>query len=136
MWQEDVCQGNVCDVTSHTVKSKVSPEEFGGTQELVFIDVPPPGGKTKALAVYLTPRLPAKAFGGRLNNEYLHDKRMVDQWTSRFASLQATPNLTTEENDILTRRFEQPLLATVFTPPRKCKASSPPDTDQDYAYLD
>jgi hypothetical protein len=59
-----MCVKALCDVASHATKPKVSSEEFGGSEERVFIDVPPPTGKTEVSAVYLSPNLATDNFGG------------------------------------------------------------------------
>jgi hypothetical protein len=64
----------------------------------------------------------------------------VDQWTSFFASLEATPDATTEEKEIIATRFEQPPPPAAFTPHAtklgKRKVASPDaDLDTDFGYI-
>ena len=73
-----MCVKATCNVSLHRSKPKVSVEEFGGTDEQVFIEIPPAAGKTEGTTVYLTPRLLLDTFGTRFR-EYLHEKRTVDQ---------------------------------------------------------
>jgi hypothetical protein len=117
--------------------------DFGGSDDFqVFIEVPPTGGKAESTAVYLSPRLPRAAFGDKFA-AYLREKRTIDQWTSLFASLEATPNPTSEEKDILAQRYRNPPPAIAFTPrvgrlgKRKADESSPTnDPDQEFTYLE
>jgi hypothetical protein len=83
-------------------------ENFGGTSDdLVFIHVPPQGGKHESPGVYLTLTVMADAFdGARLQMYYRVEEWTVDQWTSFFASLEVTPNPTLAKKDIITGRFE------------------------------
>ena len=136
-----MCVKFKCEVTLHASKPKVSVTTFGSHNDQVFIEVPPAAGKADvSTAVYLQPSLPADAFGTRLM-EYLQEKRTLDQWTSLFASLEATPNPMYEEEAILVSRFEQPLPPNAFTPrfkhQGKCKTSSPSvDDEEDFTYLE
>ena len=110
-----MCIKTNCDVLAHK-RIKVSIESFGGTSDdLVFIQVPPQGGKESS-GVYLTPTVVADAFDGTRLQMYLSEERTVDQWTSFFASMEATPNPTAAEKDIITDRFEQPPPVSAFTP--------------------
>jgi hypothetical protein len=136
-----MCTRTDCDVLAHR-KLKVSQESFGGTlKELVFIQVPPQGGKHDSSGVYLTPNVLADAFDGARLEVYLSEERTVDQWTSFFASLEATPNPTTAEKIIIAERFEQPPPVAAFTPRSgrlvKRKAESPePDQDSEFAFVE
>jgi hypothetical protein len=133
-----MCTKYPCEVTSHALKQKVSLAEFGGPEPLVFIDVP--SGKAAPTAVYLTPRLMASAFRARLD-EYLDEQRTVDQWTSFFASLEATPSPTQEEDEIFAQRYRRPLPSNAYTPRRegragKRKSSSPSlDEEDEFAFI-
>ena len=135
-----MCTKSECNVISHT-KMKVGVEEFGGSAPQVFIRVPPTAGKTEPTAVYLTPRVSTDAFDARLEM-YLAEERTVDQWTSFFASLEATPNPTAEEREIIAGRFEQTPPPSAFTPRAgnklgKRKAESPlVDPDTDFSFLE
>jgi hypothetical protein len=136
-----MCTRTDCDVLAHR-KIKVSKDSFGGTlKKLVFIQVPPQGGKHDSSGVYLTPTVLADAFDGTRLQMYLSEERTVDQWTSFFASLEATPNPTTAEKDIIAERFEQPPPVSAFTPRSgrhsKRKAESPePDQDSEFAFVE
>jgi hypothetical protein len=72
---------------------------------------------------------------------YLVEEQTVDQWTSFFASLEATPNSTSAEKDIIAGRFDQPPPVSAFTPRSiwlgKQKAKSPePDQDSKFAFAE
>jgi hypothetical protein len=137
-----MCTKLRCDVLTHK-KAKVSMESFGGTSEdLVFIQVPPQGGKHESPGVYLTPTVAANAFDGARLQLYLAEERTVDQsWTSFFASLEATPNPTSAEKDIIAGRFDQPPPVSAFTPRLirvgKRKAKSPePDQESEFSFAE
>jgi hypothetical protein len=71
----------------------------------------------------------------------MSEQRTVDQWTSFFASLEATPNPTSEEKDIIAERFDQAPPLSAFTPRTsrlgKRKADSPfPDPDVEFTFLE
>jgi hypothetical protein len=136
-----MCTKTNYDVLAHK-KIKVSMESFGGTlDDLVFIQVPPQGGEHKSSGVYLTPTVAADALEGARLQMYLSEERTVDQWTSFFAPLEATPNPTSAKKDIIAGRFEQPPPVSAFTPRSnrlgKRKAESPePDQDSEFAFAD
>jgi hypothetical protein len=94
-----MCTKDDCDVVSHR-KVKVAEDAFGGGGGQVFIQVPATAGRTDSTSVYLTPRLSTDLFDARLGM-YLSEECTVDQWTSLFASIEATPNPTSEEKDII-----------------------------------
>jgi hypothetical protein len=126
-----------CDVVSHGTKPKTSESEFGGPGPQVFIKVPHTGSKTEATAVYLSPSVSADAFSGPLS-AYLRQERTVDQWTSFFGSLAATPSATEEEEEIIADIFSEPPPGIAYTPRMtrssgKRKAPSPEvDLDVDF----
>jgi hypothetical protein len=101
-----MCTKSACKVTLHR-KTKVSVKEFGGRGTVVFIQVPPSGGRTDSSSVFLTPRVSTDVFDARLE-VYLLEERTVDHWTSFFASLEATPNPMDKEKEGIADRFEQP----------------------------
>lgn len=103
-WGKKMCIWSLCDITLHSVKSKVTPKSFGGTSSRVFIEVPLPVGKTKPLLVYLMPNLTKQDFGEQYPIT-LHDKRTINQWMSFFAFLVVTPQPATAENDELAECF-------------------------------
>jgi hypothetical protein len=134
-----MCTRDDCDVVSHR-KAKVTVDAFGESGCQVFIQAPPLGGKLDSTCIFLTPRVSSDAFDARLGL-YLSEQRTVDQWTGFFASLEATPNPTSAEKDIIAGRFEQtpPLMA--FTPRTsrlgKRKAESPsPDHDTEFSFVE
>jgi hypothetical protein len=72
---------------------------------------------------------------------YLAEERMVDQWTSFFASLEATPNPTLAKKNIIAGRFDQLPPVSAFTPRLirlgKRKAESPePDQDSEFLFAE
>jgi hypothetical protein len=101
-----MCVKPYCDVASHASKPKISTQDFGGSDTQVLIEARAGAGKDEPTAVFLTPSLHGDVFGIRLG-EYLREKRTVDQWTSLFALLQATPNPTEEEATILAQRYKR-----------------------------
>jgi hypothetical protein len=110
-----MCVKIACEVTLHASKAKVSKTDFRGSQDWVFIAVPSTASRAETTAVYLTVNLPADAFGTLLE-EYLREEWTLDQWTSLFASVEATLNPTSEEAAILTSRFEKPMPMNAYTP--------------------
>jgi hypothetical protein len=80
------------------------------------------------------------AFDARLK-VYLSEERTVNQWTSFFASLEATLNPTDKEKEDIAERFEQPPPISAYTPRTsklgKRKAESPlVDHDTDFAFAE
>ena len=108
-----MCVKRECDVASHG-SNKVPIAMFGGSGQQVFIHVPTSGGKPPT-AVYLSPSLPASAFDGKLS-VYLSQERTIDQWTSLFATLAATPEATSEEQALIAEQFAEPIPPEAFTP--------------------
>ena len=132
-----MCVKAACEVASHNLKDKVSLSAFGDSKDRVFIQVPFSGGRQAPSAVFLTPSISVDAFAGKLGT-YLAQERTVDQWTSLFATLAATPEATSEEKDLIAEQFAEPLPPAAFTPRAtklgKRKADSP-DIDLDNEYM-
>jgi hypothetical protein len=134
-----MCTKKDCDVILHC-KTKVTVDAFGELGGQVFIQVPPLGGKLEPTAIFLTPRVSSDAFDVHLEL-YLLEQRTVNQWTSFFASLEATLNPTLAEKDIIAERFKQAPPLSSFTPRTsrlgKRKVESPtPNPDTKFAFLE
>ena len=134
-----MCTKVGCDVVAHR-RTKVTAEDFGGVGELAFICVPPSTGKLGSTSVFLSPRIPTAAFNASLER-YLMEEKTVDQWTSLFASLEATPNPTAEETDIIAGRFDEALPGAAYTPrgklgKRKAESPSVSDLETDFEYVE
>ena len=136
------CVSEASVILRRTVSSpRFTLETFGGTGSRVFIEVPLPMGKTEHLSVYLTPNLAEQAFGERYPIT-IHEKRIIDQWMSFFASLAATPQPTAEENDKTAERFREALAITAYMPrvshasERQKAESLSPESDQEFEYYE
>ena len=68
-----MCVKPYCDVALHASKPKISIQDFGGSNNQVFIEAPEGAGTGKPTAIFLTPTLHGDVFGIRLG-EYLHEK--------------------------------------------------------------